>query len=104
MRGAILIAALALAACATPPAPPEMQAAHFGPVPPAPSAETLARSELIVGVRWLARPDPNDYIMAYPRDAWYADAEARVPLSCIIQADGSFACAVVGDDKWPQYD
>ncbi|OQW58134.1 MAG: hypothetical protein A4S17_12035 [Proteobacteria bacterium HN_bin10] len=95
--------ALALAGCATAPAPPEVQAAHFGPVLPAPSPEALANAQLIEGLRWLSRPDANNYIMAYPRDAWFAEAESTVSLSCIIQTDGRFACAAA-PDKWPQFD
>jgi len=92
-----------LSACATPPATPEAQAAHFGPVPEAPSVEQLASTTVATNYTWLARPDGADYRLVWPRDAWYAEAEATVGLDCLIREDGTVACAA-DDDGWPQYD
>jgi|CXWL01.1.fsa_nt_gi hypothetical protein len=104
MRLAMVVGLLAgLSACVTPPAPPEVQAAHFGPVPPAPSLEQLASAERVRNWIWSARPRADDYVLLYPRNAWAAEVEARVVLNCIAQEDGSVACAAK-DDGMPQYD
>lgn len=104
MRGGIIGGlAFALAACATPPAPPEVQAAHFGPVPEAPSAEMLAAAEVVTNYAWLSRPSNADYIMVYPRDAWFKEVQTTVGLDCLVGDDGGVACAA-DDDGWPQYD
>lgn len=104
MRLAVLAGLLAgLYACVTPPAPPEVQATHFGPVPPAPSLEQLARAERVRNWIWSARPRADDYAWLYPRNAWFAEVEAQVVLNCIAQSDGGVAC-VAKDDGMPQYD
>jgi hypothetical protein len=103
MRSAWIVGALALlASCATPPAPPEVQAAHFGPLAEPPTNEQLAQAEVIGGLSWRSRPKPDDYVMVYPRDAWEHEVEATVPMDCLIEDDGHINCAA-GDDGLPQY-
>jgi len=102
MRWAFLaILATALASCVTPPASPEQQAAYFGAVPDAPSAEQLAQAELVTGYAWASLPDPNDYVMVYPRDAWNAEVQSHVTMECIVLADLHVACTATDDQ--PQY-
>lgn len=105
MRLALLIGlAAVLCGCVTaPPAPPDVQAAHFGPVPAAPSIEQLERAERARNWVWSTRPQANDYILLYPRNAWFAEVEAQVVLNCIALDDGRVACAAK-DDGMPQYD
>jgi hypothetical protein len=95
--------AFALGACVTRPATPEEQAAYWGPVPEAPGPQQLAAARLLTDYIWVTRPNVNDYVMIYPRDAWELEIEANVPLSCIVQSDGRLACAA-GDDRQPKYD
>lgn len=103
MRWLLLASLLGLmTACATPPVSPEEQAAHFGPVPDAPTAEQLASTDIAANVVWIARPDGADYRLVWPQDAWFAEAEATVGLDCLVRADGTVACAA-DDDGWPQY-
>lgn len=96
-RSVLAILATALASCVTPPASPEQQAAYFGAVPDAPSPEQLAQAELITGFAWASLPNPNDYVMVYPRDAWSAEVQSRVTLECIVQPDLHVACAATDD-------
>ncbi len=92
-----------LGACVTAPAPPEVQAAHFGPVPPAPSIEQLEHAEFARNWVYSARPRVDDYTLLYPRNAWFAQVQTGVVLNCIVQEDGSIACAAK-DDGMPEYD
>lgn len=104
MRKPVLaILSLALAACVTPPAPPEVQAAYWGPIPEAPTPQQLAMAPRLTNYVWLSRPDVNDYVMIYPRDAWAQEVEGTVTLACIVQAEGRVACAA-GDDGLPKFD
>lgn len=93
----IAIFALALSACVTAPATPEEQAAYWGPVPDAPSAQALAEAPVLTDYVWAERPNGRDYVMMYPRDAWEAEAESNVTLDCIVQTGGWIACAARDD-------
>lgn len=98
-----VIALVALTGCVTAPASPEAQAAHFGPIPAAPTREQLISAKALTDHIWLSRPQFTDYVMLYPRNAWEAEIQARVQLDCLVQEGGSLACAAE-DDGWPQYD
>jgi hypothetical protein len=100
-----LLAALAvlLVACVTPPPAPEEQAAIFGPVPAAPREAELAAAKALFDPIWLQRPTLDEMHLAYPRNAWERDVEARLLLNCLVRQTGHLAC-VARDDGMPNYD
>jgi hypothetical protein len=104
MRCAIvLVCALILSGCTTPPMTTEQQVAAFGPLLPAPSAAELDTAKALNLPRYLQMPSLDEMHAAYPRTAWAEDAEGRVELDCIVQSSGRLAC-VAGDDGHPRYD
>lgn len=94
MRGALLAALLALAACVS-----AQQYSNFDAIPPEPSARAVAAATLWETPVFTAMPNARDFADAYPRDALATHISGRVSLGCIVQAGGALACRAYDDGE-----